>query len=383
MTSFHPAAPSFARHFETDWQEAPTSKRLPPANLIARSRPSSIPPIPVQLDTEPPVAMRNPSLRDPTGPAIPIEPVPDDAPSNRPTLPAPSHVLVVGEPRPGPCPTPFGMAVPPIARSGVHPIAPESRVEHGPGRWLLPILSIAAMSGIAFAIGAGVTWVRGSRGSPGDPVAMVPARSTTAAPSVGSANTRTAKQLAAIPAGERTVDDNLALAEHRREGKQRELGKLRAGLVSKPAPDPEAVAKLRGYLEDGETTQAALGVIARMPGPAGPDLLYEVWTSTPEETEATRTAHDLVLSRDVRPHASPALAASLDLREAERCEAIRDILPRVWAHGDRRALTTLVRIARSYPCRTGRSEQCHPCLRGTVSLHDTIETIKGRAPPVY
>jgi hypothetical protein len=249
-------------------------------------------------------------------------------------------------------------------------------------------LSIATTVAAILTVGAGIAWVGPWRWAPSHgAVPTSTAASVEPVPTdpdvAESVDERAMERLAATPLAERSVDDNLALAEGRRSLKQRELKALQATLLSKPSPEDEAraLAALRVFLDDGETTKAALGVLARMPGAKGPDMLYEVWTSTPNETETTRTAHELVLSKDVRPHASAALAAALDLREAERCEAVRDILPRVWAYGDRRALTTLVRIARQYPCRTGRSEQCHPCLRGAVSLHDTIETIKGRAPP--
>jgi len=182
----------------------------------------------------------------------------------------------------------------------------------------------------------------------------------------------------------RTVEENLALAEGRSVHKKGALRQLRDELLASQTPERRRIAlnKLAPFIEDGETAKASVGILAQVRGPEGPDALYELWTKTTERNELTLLARDLVFSADVRPRASDSLAATLDLRRAETCEQIRDALPHVWAHGDRRALTTLVRIAQKYPCHTGRSEECHPCLRGAVSLHDAIETVKTRPAPV-
>jgi len=181
----------------------------------------------------------------------------------------------------------------------------------------------------------------------------------------------------------RTAEENLALAEGRSVRKKIALSVVRGELVSHQTPEQRRIVmgRLGPFIADGEAAKTSVAILAQVPGPEGPDALYEIWTRTPQRTELTSLARDLVFSADVRPRASESLAATLELRRAETCGQIRDALPAVWAHGDRRALTTLARIARMYSCQRGRSEECHPCLRGTVSLHDAIEAVRVRPAP--
>lgn len=166
----------------------------------------------------------------------------------------------------------------------------------------------------------------------------------------------------------------------------RELGRVKALAASLDrdpalAQDEKTQAEIRRLLDNQETSRQVLAIIAGLPGPISADLLYEVWTGTVLRNENTDLARALLLSEDVRPKASPALAVSLDLRQAERCEDTAKIIPRAKAHGDRRALHLLVKLTRKYGCGANKREDCYPCLRGSDALDQALKAVKNRREP--
>lgn len=348
---------------------------------------------PIESDTEPPPAMRFPPVSDPMGQLVPLTTMPDDAvregwSDEQPTKKTPVEPIVISQPLPGPCPTPFGMAAPHAARAARS--APGRRVGHGPGRWMA-YLAVAVASTFAVGVVAAIAIYRLGAASPkaAEHLALTSMTGLSVAPPDDSldrirrGDPEAMSGLEAVPRHNRTATQNMALADGRSVRKLTALAAISHDAHHAPSAQGRraALAKLRPFLADGETAKPALSALASFKGPEGPDWLYEIWTGTTERTELTLLARDLVLSADVRPHASDALAATLKLRDAETCEQVRDALPHVWAHGDRRALTTLVRIAKEYPCQSGRTEQCHPCLDGAVSLPDVIEAVRHRPSP--
>jgi hypothetical protein len=112
-----------------------------------------------------------------------------------------------------------------------------------------------------------------------------------------------------------------------------------------------------------KTSRDALAAIANLPGPISPDLLYEVWTATAQRTTATDLARSLVLSKEVRAKASPALSIALALRDAGTCEANRDLLPKATSDGDKLTFHLLSKPARKYGCGANKRQDCYACLR--------------------
>jgi hypothetical protein len=152
-----------------------------------------------------------------------------------------------------------------------------------------------------------------------------------------------------------------------------------ATLINKP----EIVEQLRGYADEGETAREALAALAVVPGPVGPDLLYDVWTRTPKRTPITELAEALNYAKDVRPRASPALAVALDLRRAESCQAVKAILPRANQHGDKRALVPLVKLMSKRGCGPAKKDDCFACLGKRDEVRDAITEARGRKEPKY
>jgi hypothetical protein len=182
---------------------------------------------------------------------------------------------------------------------------------------------------------------------------------------------------------ERSADEAIALATGKMAQSAAAVGKLRARLAADPglAKDPKIVADLRRLAQDPDTSRDALAAMAALPGQLSADLLYEAWTSTAERSQVTELAQALLLSRDVRPKASPALAVALDLREAETCEANAKILERSIDVGDKRAFAPMSRLLRHNGCGPTKRDYCYACLREGDLLKRALTAVKLRREP--
>ncbi|HTQ04934.1 MAG TPA: hypothetical protein VMI54_13805 [Polyangiaceae bacterium] len=185
---------------------------------------------------------------------------------------------------------------------------------------------------------------------------------------------------------DRGTDEALALAAGKVAEELASVSKLRARLGSDPglAKDPKVIADLRRMAQEPETSRDALGAMAALPGPISADLLYDAWTSTAEHSSTTELAQALLMGRDVRPKASPALAVALDLREAESCEDNQKILPRAIDVGDKRAFAPLTRLLRRNGCGPTKRDDCYLCLRGNGGddqLKKALTAVKMRREP--
>jgi hypothetical protein len=182
---------------------------------------------------------------------------------------------------------------------------------------------------------------------------------------------------------ERSADEAIALATGKIAQSAAAVGKLRARLAADPglAKDPKIVADLRRLAQDPDTSRDALAAMAALPGQLSADLLYEAWTSTAERSQVTELAQALLLSRDVRPKASPALAIALDLREAETCEANAKLLERAIDLGDKRAFAPMSRLLRHNGCGPTKRDDCYACLREGDLLKRALTAVKLRREP--
>jgi hypothetical protein len=220
--------------------------------------------------------------------------------------------------------------------------------------------------------------------------ALTEPTSTSAAPASGSlldrARTGDEQALASLeqkkPA-DRGMDEALAVASGRVAQELSVAAKLRARLAADPglAKDPKVIGDLRRLAQDPDTSRDALAAMAALPGPLSADLLYEAWTSTAERSNMTELAQSLLMGRDVRPKASPALAVALDLRQAETCEENAKILERAIAVGDKRAFAPLSRLLRQNGCGPTKKDDCYPCIREGDRLKQALTAVKLRREP--
>ena len=191
------------------------------------------------------------------------------------------------------------------------------------------------------------------------------------------------KELASKPAASLNVEEAISLSLGQSAQDVRAARALRERIDHDPGliKDTELLAGLRRYADNPETARDALAAMANIPGPISPDLIYEVWTSTASRTTATDLARALIYSKEIRAKASPALAAALDLRDAESCEQNRDLLPRITSDGDRRAFHLLGKLTRKYGCGPGKRQDCYPCLRDGKDLDAAMKAVKARREP--
>lgn len=182
---------------------------------------------------------------------------------------------------------------------------------------------------------------------------------------------------------DRGTEEALALAAGKVAQELSSVSKLRARLASDPglAKDPKVIADLRRMAQEPDTSRDALAAMAALPGPISADLLYDVWTSTPEHSTATELAQALLMGRDVRPKASPALAIALDLRQAETCEANAKVLERAVDVGDKRSFAPITRLLRRNGCGPTKHDDCYVCLREGDLLKRALTAVKMRREP--
>jgi len=185
---------------------------------------------------------------------------------------------------------------------------------------------------------------------------------------------------------ERSTADALALAKARAYVELRNLEQLARDIQAGRAKvaDETTRERLLAFVTDARTAPEALAVLAQLPGPDGPDLLYEVWTGTKRSNETTQLAHELLYKPEVRQRASEALAVALDLRGDPACQDIPEILPRAKAHADWRSLHLLGKLLVVKGCGTDNRQDCYPCLRTVQyeeAIGDAIKVVRRRPRP--
>lgn len=188
---------------------------------------------------------------------------------------------------------------------------------------------------------------------------------------------------------DRSAAENLALAQGRIASKLRALDLLQRQLASGPDPEKRLgrLRRLKEFFNDRDTTLAAATILAELPGPDGADVLYAAWVGTPDRNETTMLAEALVYSPDVRSKASPALAAALDLRQAESCEDYLAVVPRAARDGDSRSLHLLGQLTRTAGCGPRGGRDCFACLRpldadpSTPGLNAALRDVAARPAP--
>jgi hypothetical protein len=188
------------------------------------------------------------------------------------------------------------------------------------------------------------------------------------------------------PADSLTAAEVLLLSEGRARKKADEAQALSLKLEQQPelAKEEAVQAQLLRLAAEPATADAALGAMAHAPSPVGPDLLYEVWTNRSSNGHAAELARRLLYSRDVRGQASPALAAALELRNADSCEAVQAALPKASSDGDRRSLVPLAKLSSKRACGGKNTGDCNPCIRGPLKpVVAAVLAVRARPAPSF
>jgi hypothetical protein len=180
-----------------------------------------------------------------------------------------------------------------------------------------------------------------------------------------------------------TSAEVLTLVEGRRQRDLEAVTAFRKRLEHDPRSIGEraVAAQFRSFLANRDTARHALAAVASLPGPVGPDIIYEVWTGTAQRTDVTELARMLAYSKDVRESASRALAVALDLRAAETCEQSKTIVGRAQEQGDRRSLHLLGKLLVKSGCGPSKHDDCYACLRTGDDLKKAIAAVGSRPAP--
>lgn len=190
-------------------------------------------------------------------------------------------------------------------------------------------------------------------------------------------------QLRARSPEERSAQESLALARGQAVRKQAALQELAQKLRSDLplSADRQSLAKLREYLDDGDTVVDALSVLTSIGTPMAVDMIYDTGVRVQPRSDTRVLVDDLLASKDVRGAASPALSVILDLREAETCNDAWRVVQRAIESADRRAVASLESLRVRTGCGYRKSEDCYRCLRGDDDLEKAIRAARSRPAP--
>ena len=168
-----------------------------------------------------------------------------------------------------------------------------------------------------------------------------------------------------------------------RGGSSEALASLEAALRSEPSLMQEASFRqlARRLGEHPEAAERALAAVAGAAGSFGADLLFEIWSSTPDRTVATRAARKWLDTPRLRERASEPLRLALQAREVESCEEAKALLAALADEGDERSVRPLERWRRRRGCGFLRRRDCYPCLREDDAVDRALEAVRGRPAP--
>jgi hypothetical protein len=141
--------------------------------------------------------------------------------------------------------------------------------------------------------------------------------------------------------------------------------------------DLEIIQILVAALNDPAASARACELLERELGEAGIELLYDLTTRQTGARWKSRLSQSLT-KPEVLALAPPALRVAIELRNAKRCEAKRDLLPRVQSEGDARALSQLRALAQTQGCGFLGLGDCWPCLRRGTALRDALADLEAR-----
>ncbi len=140
-----------------------------------------------------------------------------------------------------------------------------------------------------------------------------------------------------------------------------------------PAMQKVVAAAAKGQ---GATADRAMDLLEGPMGAGGADVLYDL-----AEKGGKRSRFAKALDQPgVRKHASPALDALLDLRDAKGCKAKKAAVEKVTAAGDSRALPTLKHLEQRRGCGLFGTRDCWSCLRKGDVVESAIAAVDARSP---
>jgi hypothetical protein len=143
---------------------------------------------------------------------------------------------------------------------------------------------------------------------------------------------------------------------------------------------PQLMALVDDALAANDGLDEAFKVLEEHMGPRGADKLYDLAYGPAAATQpriAARARTGLQFSSTLNK-ATPALRIALQVRAAQGCEEVAQLLRRVRDVGDERSAAQLRPFEKTDGCKGG---DCYPCMRGNADLANAIMASEKRTGP--
>ncbi|MEO8874004.1 MAG: protein kinase [Polyangiaceae bacterium] len=146
------------------------------------------------------------------------------------------------------------------------------------------------------------------------------------------------------------------------------------------AKDPKLQEDIRNAALASATQESAFQIMMTSMGTVGPDLLYNIAYEIPagQYPSATQKAKKALAKNDVRSQATPALAVTLDVKSAGKCEAKKAFLDQASQVGDAKTLGVLKQFTPTKGCGFLNQRDCWGCMHKDGSLSNAIRDIEAR-----
>jgi eukaryotic-like serine/threonine-protein kinase len=175
-----------------------------------------------------------------------------------------------------------------------------------------------------------------------------------------------------------------AYSAQKRHREAVEAARELAELEPTPSLDEGVLQALRAAALSPQAEAGAIALLESLPGPQGPNVLYDLSTARDSTPKAKAAAQRSLAKAEVAAKASPALAVFLAFKQAQGCEAKHALLPRAVESGDARMLPLLKPLLSRNGCGGGLRRflggggDCYACLRDDTLLTDALKAVEGR-----
>jgi tRNA A-37 threonylcarbamoyl transferase component Bud32 len=143
------------------------------------------------------------------------------------------------------------------------------------------------------------------------------------------------------------------------------------------AADPRLGTDVHSAALGRDDPDPAFALLETRMGSAGTDILYDLAYGSAPRSAQSKARASLGIP-DVRAHASPALAVTLDLRATSSCESKHAHLARAREVGDARTLSLLRGYTATSGCGFLGTRDCFACMHHDGSLAAAIEAVESR-----
>jgi serine/threonine-protein kinase len=270
----------------------------------------------------------------------------------------------------------------------------ERRLRVGP--YAVPLGAVLGLALLLFvAVGLAAALVAVSHGGPPEAAALPPrpqdpdVLTLVSQAENGDANALTA--LLARPERKRSLIEWRALGHGfcLQEDAKQCLAIYAAGIAQhrEIGSDQRVLSDIRRLAERLDVGEDAMQLAAQSLGPAGADLLFDVWEKGKTSAAgASNRARALLDEEPAKAHVSSALRALLLLQAAmkkPKCSELKQLMPDIARDVDERSLSTLARLSDRRGCGFLGLSDCYACLRSGSELGKALDAAKSHPRPNF